>query len=661
MINVFLSGLTGGAFYIAITWGVVISFRYSHLLSFANGAVASFACYCAYSFLSVNIPFALSALLAIIVGAIVNVIVCFTLRAVLRRGDDLTASLATLGPGLAIIGLIGIVWGQEVKVLPTPGGLTGPVSVGPYSVPASGVAALAIVVVATLGLVMFLRKTRAGVLLRAMADSRAVAALSGVPVVRFEVSMWALSGVLAACAGLLITPQISLSPTALTNLLLIGLAAAVLGGLESLTGLMLGGLLFGIVVAFTSYFFQQQVSATSALIVLIVVLALRPSGLLGRSGSASLGMFPQFVESAAGRRRVDGRKTASLFRRVQGRGGRWNASSFPHIRPMGSGRRGMGIMVLIGVLCVVLVPMVTSDSTLFMFATAAILVIGVAGQIVLSELTGLLSLAQGGFMLIGSYVAGLLAVKAGLDQPVAILAATLAGTFVAGAVGLCVLRLSGLYLAILTSIVSLAVPEIANNLQGLTGGSNGLYAPQLALGSRVLESSSDLFRFCGIAATAVLLLVGLFKRSHVGLMCRAVRDSEPGASSVGINVAWPRMAAFCLAGACAGFAGGITTFELGVVAPASFSLWTSIYIVFAAALAGPKSDFIGPILGALIIVGLPYLLSASGALSQVIFGVGLVAVLVARTFLSRPSLAGSLEDAALPAPDGTAMIPVSLA
>jgi branched-chain amino acid transport system permease protein len=665
VVNVLLSGLVSGAFYIAITIGVVIGYRFGHTVNFASGAVATFGGYCAWEMLNQGFPYAVAIVVAIAASAGVNLVIGLVRLTLLARASDLMASLATLGISLALVGLVGLVWGQGVKSLPTPQALSGAWRLGPYSVSAIGVVVLAIIVAVTLALAYYLRTTRYGVLLRATADSRAVSVLNSVPVIGLTLVIWTVSGALAGLAGMVITPQLSLTPFGLTSLLLIGLAAAVLGGLSSLGGLILGGLIFGVVVAFGSYFFQSEVVATAALVVLILVMLLRPKGLFGAREANSTGILPEFIEAGAGARR--GQRAAGLAPLVALAGqltSRWSRLWSGRVAGGLVARTDRGtlvrLVVFVGAAVVVIVvtPLTASAPVLFMLSTAAIMVIAICGQGVLSGLSGMVSLAQGGFMLVASYVCGILAASAGVPQLLAVACGVVAGMVIAGILALFVARITGLYLTILTSILALAVPEVATGWRGLTGGPDGLYTAGWILFGREVTSNASLFVIYAVLALVVLVLVTLFKRSHAGLRTRGVRDSAIGAQSIGINVARTRIVAFCIAGAIAGLAGATATFQLGAVAPSSFTLWTSIYVVFACAVGGAESTLIGPVVGGLLIVGLPYVFSGSGVFAQILFGAGLLIMisiqtaLAARQPVERP--AGDAGGAVRPAAVGAA-------
>mgnify|MGYP001092723984 CR=1 FL=1 len=628
MLNVIVSGLATGAFYVAIVWGVAVALRFTHLLSFAIGAIATLAAYIVYWLLDEGVGYLPAVLIAVVLAVLVNVGLNAMLVRVTPGGDFVITSIATLGPGLALMGLISIIWGEQIKVLPAPSWLEGSLRLGSsVTVPRAGLVTIGIVGLATIALVIVLTRSRTGVLLRAMADSRAVSAGNALQIRKLDLIVWSGSGALAAVAGIIITPQLSLSPTALTNLLIIALAAGVMGGLDNLSGVLIGGLVFGAVVGVANFYFQAQVTATAALIVLIVVLAFKPTGIVGQRAADGIRFFPDFIEYSAGKaRRRPRRRPARHVPLIRISG----PTLPPAVRRswrLLSSLPGAAVLVVV---VLALAPLVISDSGLLMITLAVLMSVSIAGQSVLSEQTGLFSLAQGGFMLLGSYAAGLFAVHTGISGVPAILVAGLAGALLSTLIGFCVGKLSGLYLAILTSLVSLSIPELASNLRSLTHGSNGLYLPSLSLFGVDVSSGTGRFHLALGTTIVALVAVALFKRSTVGLMCQALRDTPTAALSIGISVPTVRLVAFAVAGACAGVSGGATALIVAVVAPTSFTIWTTIYVVLGATIAGATSRFVGPLIGGLIVVGIPYVLSEFNAVSQIAFGLALTVAISVR-------------------------------
>jgi branched-chain amino acid transport system permease protein len=634
LVNVLLSGLGTGSIYIAISVGIVLVYRFTGAVNFAHGAVATIATYLAYEVLEHGHSYWLAALVAIVSGAVVSGALGLMMSKVFPGASHFVTAMATLGPGLALIGVAGLVWGYQDYGLRTPTALQGTVSIGSIRMSAFGLTVLGLVVLGTLALALYLRTTRTGVLLRAMSDSRTVAAINGVRVARFERVVWCVSGALAGAAGVVITPQVSLTPSALTDIMILSFAAAVLGGLASLGGLIVCGVGFGMVVALVQYFFNVQATGVTAFAILVLVLTLRPSGLFGNPQSTAV-FFPESIEIAGGTRGGQSRvhRLADALVGPMFAQGAVLAGKLARLR---GGRRRLPGPVSVAALAagalvaVIVVRFTVHGPTIFVLATASVMTIGIAGQTVLSGLAGTFSGAQGAVMLLAAYVSGLLVVDVGADPGVGILAGVAAGAVVGVLLALAVGRLSGLYLGMITLVFCLALAELVDDFHGLTGGDDGLLVPGLSVGGWSLGSDTSLFLVCACCAVATVSVISLFKRSDAGLMMRASRDSERGAGSLGISAWRSRMLAFAIGGACAGLAGGLAVFQLGAVTSSSFGLWTGVYILFGAALGGIESTFVGPIVGGLFIALVPTWLSGSGTATQVIFGLTFSVALIVR-------------------------------
>jgi branched-chain amino acid transport system permease protein len=204
-----------------------------------------------------------------------------------------------------------------------------------------------------------------------------------------------------------------------------------------------------------------------------------------------------------------------------------------------------------------------------------------------------------------------------------------------GALGLSIIRLSGIYLGIITLQFTLAVPELAKAWTSLTGGELGIVLPPVEVGSRVIISPYDVWIFSAVVTVVAIGLIAWFGRSRIGTKIRAARDSDQGAESIGLDVRWLRVGAVVASGAGGSLAGALSSFQSGIITPESFGMWTSVTILLAAAIAGQDSLVAGPIIGAAFVVLLPYSLSASGGLSSIIFGFSAMGILILRRVMAR--------------------------
>jgi branched-chain amino acid transport system permease protein len=261
------------------------------------------------------------------------------------------------------------------------------------------------------------------------------------------------------------------------------------------------------------------------------------------------------------------------------------------------------------------------------YAVAALglnLLVGYGGQI---------SLGQGAFFAVGAYTAGPLLAKTDLPWPLAVPAAAVV-TFALGlAFGVPALRLRGLYLALVTLALAVAVGPVIKRAEPLTGGVSGLAVPQppvpswLAGGRLSVDPDQWLYLLC-LAVTAVMLLLAAnLTRGSLGRTLVAIRDGERAARTYGVDAARVKALLFAWSAAFAGVGGALFAYALGFVAPESFTLALS-FTFLGAIVVGGLGSVAGAILGALFVIFVPqYAGDVNQALTGVIYGGALIAVI----------------------------------
>lgn len=287
-------GLATGSLYALLALAIVLIYRSASVVNFAQGELATLSTFIAWSLLQrfgdrpamVWVVLALTAAIAAALGAALYVLVMSRIP----HGAVLRASVVVLGFFTIFSGFTNWRWGSTAKAFPSPFS-TGTVSFGHVTVT---VHTLGMMVVA--GLVMALayalfRHTRLGLAMRATAEDPLAAQLVGIQVGRMLMLGWALSTAVGAVAGVLIAHTLNLSPAMMFNVLLFALAAAVLGGLASPGGAVLGGLVVGVaqnVVGVTEALGGTELRLFWAFVLIIAVLLVRPQGLFGRSSVGRL-------------------------------------------------------------------------------------------------------------------------------------------------------------------------------------------------------------------------------------------------------------------------------------------------------------------------------------------------------------------------------------
>jgi branched-chain amino acid transport system permease protein len=279
-----LTGLSAGSLYALVALGLVLIYRSTRVLNFAHGNVATLGTFVAFAFVSKGYPFAVAFPVALAVGAAVAVLFYFgVLVPAQRQGANLLGQvILTLGLALIFEGGIIYQWGAEPDRFPFPLSDTRTWQLGPIFVSELAVGTLGAGLVGSTLLYLLVQKTRLGLAMRATSENLPAAQTLGIPTRAVLAFSWAVASVLAVVAGVFLAPALLLDPFFMLDPFLKGFAAAVLGGLNSLPGAVLGGLILGIGESLAGAYVTIQFKNTLAFLIIVVVLLVRPEGLLGR-------------------------------------------------------------------------------------------------------------------------------------------------------------------------------------------------------------------------------------------------------------------------------------------------------------------------------------------------------------------------------------------
>ncbi len=272
--------------------------------------------------------------------------------------------------------------------------------------------------------------------------------------------------------------------------------------------------------------------------------------------------------------------------------------------------------------------------------------IAIAGLNVATGYAGLLSVGHSAFFGIGAYTTGILVVKHGWGAWATIPAAFGICLVVGLLVGLPALRIRGLYLAMVTLAFAVAFPEIVGRFENLTGGAGGMTIHRTSLrppewtGFSLGEKGAWLFWLSVIVLALTIYVTASLTRSRYGLAMSAVRENEIAASSSGVNIAIVKTATFGLSGAITGAAGALFAMYMGsLYAEGSFTLLAGITLLIGLVIGGERT-ILGPIIGGLVVVYVPYYTSdiGGGQASAVLFA----AVLLLVIFVAPAGVAGAI-------------------
>jgi branched-chain amino acid transport system permease protein len=283
------SGLTAGSIYVLIALCLVVVFRASSTINFAQGEFALFTCFVAWWLTTKGLPIFVAMLVAMVVGFAMGVLAERTLIRPVRRRNETAVLIVALGLFTALNGLDGWIWGPGDKVFPhlLPNGDADFVLIGGARLHFDSIGIfLAMVLVVGLLSLLF-NKTSLGLQMRAVAANAETAALSGVKVGRVLSVSWGLSAAIGSFAGVLLVPILppnQLDLGSFFSILIFASAAALFGGLDSAKGAVVGGLGLGVAESMLNgyaTFLGGSLQLTVALVIIVLVLVVKPTGVFG--------------------------------------------------------------------------------------------------------------------------------------------------------------------------------------------------------------------------------------------------------------------------------------------------------------------------------------------------------------------------------------------
>jgi branched-chain amino acid transport system permease protein len=568
-------GTAVSAVYAISASGLVVTYITSGVFNFAHGAVGMFLAF-AYWELRVNrgwpTPLALLVTLGVfapLIGVLLDVIV---MRRLLRGASVATKLVVTLALLLAFQGLALAGWGIELRTLP---GIWGDRSFTVFDLVITWdqVTTVLSAVAVAFGLRLLFRRTRLGVAMRAVVDSPELCAIKGLSPNSVTAASWALGSMLAGAAAILIAPGLNLEVNTLSLLVVSAYAAAVVGRMQSLPATFVGALVLGIGQTMVVGYLPQDNELVRNLkpalpfVLLLGALLLRPERRL-----------PERV--------------------------RTHAEPAP---PRLAVTAGLGAL---GVIAAVIASAQFSDYQLLIGSKALLFSCITLSLVLLTGLSGQVSLMQMSFVGIGAVVVG----KLGADTPWVL--ALLAAIAVTGALGclvaLPVLRLRGIYLALSTLAFAILMDGLVFGNSSVLGGGETLAVPRPNLFGWHLTSEHALFV---LTAAAVALYANVFlavRRSGFGRMLAALRDSPAACQMLGMDLVRVKLSVFGLSAMLAGGAGALLGALQVRVGALDFLYFRSLTVLLVATIFGITSVS-GALLGALFFVVLPEALRSLGS------------------------------------------------
>ncbi len=567
-----INGLSSASGLFLVAVGLSLIFGVTRIVNIAHGSLYMLGTYIAYSFATkLGGAFGFwggivaTALLVGLLGATIEILL---LRRI-YRAPELFQLLATFALVLVINDATLWLWGPEDLLGPRAPGLTGAVEVLGRKLPSYDIFLIVVGPLVLLLLHLALAKTRFGCLMRAATQDREMVGALGVNQAMLFTGVFALGAMLAGLGGAL---QIAREPANLAiDLTVIGDAfvVVVVGGMGSISGAYLAAVIIaevkalciaiGVVDLFGISFNFSKMTLVAEFLVMAVVLIVRPYGLLGRE--------------------------QAVVRSV--------SEPDEPIRPATSTMKIVGVAVLVVLACL---PLIAKNSpyTMVLGIDVLIAVLFAASLHFIMGPGGMHSFGHAAYFGLGAYGAALLVKWLAAPMGVALLAAPLLALAGALLFGWFAVRLSGVYLAMLTLAFAQIVWAGVFQWETLTGGSNGIVG---VWPSAPFDTRAPFYLLTLALAAAGVLLLRRFLFAPFGYAMRAGRDSPLRAEAIGIDVKRVHWLGFAIAGGVCGVAGGIFAFAKGSISPETIGVGRSIDGLVMVLLGGIQT-LIGPVVGA---------------------------------------------------------------
>ena len=245
--------------------------------------MATVSAYLAWQLVNWGVPLGWALLLAIVLSMVVGIVTYLVFVRPVQNRDELTIIIVTLGLFLAFNSVSGAIWGFMQMALPSPFPEKN-VSLGSFRVGADLLGTVAVLIAVSVGMFLLFQRTRIGMALRAAASNAASAKLVGIPFTAMMALGWGLSAALGAVSGLLVAPKLTLDPNMMGSIIIYAFAAAIVGGLTSYRGAVVGGAVVGVSQALSQAYLPWLGSDLQILLplaLIVAVLIAKPEGLFG--------------------------------------------------------------------------------------------------------------------------------------------------------------------------------------------------------------------------------------------------------------------------------------------------------------------------------------------------------------------------------------------
>ena len=585
-----ISGLTTAGIYAITASGLTLTYVTTGVFNFAHGATGAFA---AFAYWQMRFdwnwpaPIAILVTLGILAPGLALLLERFIMRQ-LEGTSDVTKMVVTIAVLVATVGIIQTIWNPD-DFRTTHELFGNKFSLGSIDIPYNDVTVLILALLVAVGLRVLLFRTRLGVSMRATVDDRSLTVLNGARPNRSSQASWIIGTQLASLAGILVAPKLNLSALPLTLLIINAYAASMIGRLRSLPMTFVGALIVGLandyVVGYLpkittgAQYLSGLRDVTPVAVLFIAVLVLPQTKLRGSTRARTREISP--TPTWGGTLIFTGIVVVGAIAAV------------PILAPgdLFSANQMWGV----GIIALSLIPL-----------------IGYAGRI---------SLCQISFAGIGAVV---VAHSGANGAPASLILAALVAAFIGALISIPALRLSGIYLALLTAAFAVTLDRWIFQLPAFNSFGNkkfdlfesgSLSFTRFGIGKLNVDTPKSYFVFGAVMFGLMALVVVWVRRSSFGQRLLALKESPAACETLGMNPRITTLAVFTISAGMAGFGGGVYGAALQTATPDTFQFFAGLAILLTVVIGGVSS--IGSALFAAIFIGTPITTNLlNGSLTQ---------------------------------------------
>jgi len=280
LLHQILSGLATGGIYASVALALVMIYQATHLVNFAQGELAMFSTYIAWALIQAGMPYWAAFVITVGAAFVLGVVIERVIIRPVEQAPILTVVIVFIALLVILNSLAGWIFTYTIKPFPSP--FPAQPLFGNSYVSSHELGQTAITLVVLLLLFVFFRFTPLGLAMRAAAQNPVSSRLVGIRVGWMLALGWGLAAAIGAVAGMMVAPTVFLEPNMMGGVLLYAFAGALLGGIDSPGGAVLGGFVVGVLENIVGAYIGTELKLTLALVVIVGVLVVRPSGMFGR-------------------------------------------------------------------------------------------------------------------------------------------------------------------------------------------------------------------------------------------------------------------------------------------------------------------------------------------------------------------------------------------